>query len=275
MSVQFSFEPAFLAVMLIIPIGFIIVVWIALRKYFETRQVGFLSIALAFLLVQAFAPIASFGPFEMFMFTIWLFTGLLVLFFGLIAYGLWKISSGPPKSPQLPAAEKLSLIRQLSLLAGTTTITAVFSSWATYGYSFRTSTGNYGGGGVFTLLDTFRLPNTVAMAELEQINLNILVIASTLAAVLLLVAGLGCILRDAKWSVLSIAGLTAFFFAYVGSPGANIMIATGSSAGGSGATGWQMALSLGPVLGILGAAIGLAALVLHVQRGVGARINHA
>jgi hypothetical protein len=106
------------------------------------------------------------------------------------------------------------------------------------------------------------------MAELGQIDLNLLVIASTLAAVLLLVAGLGCILRDAKWSVLSIAGLIAFFFAYVGSPGANIMIATGSSSGGSGATGWQMALSSGPVLGILGAAIGLAALVLHVQRGV-------
>ena len=268
MSVQFFFEPAFLAVMLIIPIGFIIVVWIALRKYFETRQVGFLSIALAFLLVQAFFPIASLSPFGMFMFTIWLFTGLLVLFFGLIAYGLWKISSGPPKSPQLPAAEKLSLIRQLSLLAGTTTITAVFSSWATYGYSFDTPTRSGGGGGGFSLLDAFRLPSTVAMAELEQIDLNILVIASTLAAVLLLVAGLGCILRDAKWSVLSIAGLIAFFFAYVGSPGANIMIATGSSAGGSGATGWWMTLSIGPVLGILGAAIGLAALVLHVQRGV-------
>jgi len=109
----------------------------------------------------------------------------------------------------------------------------------------------------------------VALVQGEQINLNILVIASTLAAVLLFVAGLGCILRDAKWSVLSVAGLIAFFFAYVGSPGANIMIATGSSSsGGSGATGWWMALSLGPVLGILGAVIGLAALVLHVQRGV-------
>lgn len=268
MPVQFFFQPVFLAVMLIIPIGFIVVVWIALRKYFETRQVGFLSIALAFLLAQAFFPLITSSHFGMFMFTIWLFTGLLVLFFGLIAFGLWKISSGPPKSPQLPAAEKLSLIRQLSLLAGVTTITAVFSGWATYGYSFRTSTGSYGGGGSFTLLDAFRLPRIVAMAELEQINLNILVIASTLAAVLLLVAGLGCILRDAKWSVLSIAGLIAFFFAYVGSPGANIMIATGVSAGGSGATGWQTALSLGPVLGILGAAIGLATLVLHVQRGV-------
>ncbi len=68
--------------------------------------------------------------------------------------------------------------------------------------------------------------------------------------------------------MLSIAGLVAFFFAYVGSPGANIMIATGSSSVGSDATGWWMTLSLGPILGILGAAIGLAALVLHVQRGV-------
>jgi len=93
--------------------------------------------------------------------------------------------------------------------------------------------------GGFSLFDTFLLPRTVALVQGEQINLNILVIASTLAAVLLLVAGLGCILRDAKWSVLSIAGLIAFFFAYVGSPGANIMIATGVSAGGSGATGWR------------------------------------
>lgn len=268
MSVEYFVDPVFLAIMLIIPIGFIIVVWIALRKYFETRKVGFLSIALAFLLFQAFFPIASFGPFERFMFTIWLYPGLLVLFFGLIAYGLWKISFGSPKSPQLPAAEKLSLIRQLSLLAGVTTITAVFSVWATYDYSFRTPTVSGGGGGYFFLLDAFRLPSTVALVQGEQIDLNILIIASTLAAVLLFVAGLGCILRDAKWSVLSIAGLIAFFFAYVGSPGANIMIATGSSSSSSGATGWWMTLSSGPVLGILGAAIGLAALVLHVQRGV-------
>lgn len=269
MSTEFIFDPAILAMLLLIPIGIIIVVWIALRKYFETRQIGFLSIALAFMLTQVFFPIASLLHFVDFRVIIWVLPSVFILFLALIAYGLLRLSPKLQGKTELPSGEKLSLFRQLSLLAGITTITAVFNGWAAYGYSYRTPTGGAGGGGgSFSLLDAFLLPSIRGLAELEQINLNTLVIGSTLAAVLLFVAGLGCIVKDARWSVFSVAGLIAFFIAYVGSPGSNIIVATASHSASTGVTGWQMALSLGPILSALGIAIGLAALVLNLQRGV-------
>lgn len=269
MTTEFMFDPAILTMLLLIPIGIIIVVWIALRKYFETRQVGFLSIALAFMLTQVFLPIASLLSFVDLRAIIWVFSSACILFLALVAYGLLRLSHKPQGNTELPSGEKLSLIHQLSLLAGITTVTAVFNGWAVYGYSYRTLDGGAGGGGGgFSLLDASLLLRIQGLAELDQIHLNTLIIGSTLAAVLLLVAGLGCIVKDARWSVFSIAGLMAFFIAYVGSPGANIMIATASHSASTGVTGWQMALSLGPILSALGIAIGLAALVLNLQRGV-------
>ena len=259
MSSPFSFDPAFLAIMLLIPIGITIVVWIALRKYFETRQIGFLSIALAFVLTQAYLPITSLLRFADFRVTIWLYASGFVLFVVLIAYGLLKLSSKPKSGTDLTAGKKLSLKRQLSLLAGVAMIMAVFNPWIVYDYTFRTPTSGGGGGGSFFLFDSLLLPSRL---ELEQINISTLAIGAIFTGILLSVAGLGCIARDAKWSVLSVAGLTAFFFVYVGAPGANLFVATGSTS--SDVTGWYMALSSGFILGIVGLAIGLASLIFSI-----------
>jgi len=261
MPLPFSFDPALLVIMLLFPLGIIVVTWIALRRYFETREVGFLSIALAFMLIEpASLLIGTLLRFVDFMVSIYFFAGMFVLFFALIAYGLLKLSSKPQGGAQKPSGGKLNLKRQLSLLAGVTMILAVFYPWIAYIYTYDTPTASGSMGGSFFLFDVFLLPSTL---ELEQIDISALVIGATLAGILLLVAGLGCIVEDAEWSVLSVPGLTAFFFTYVGSPGANLLVATG---GKSGPTGWYMALSSGFILGILGAAIGLAALIFSFVR---------
>lgn len=258
MSPQFTLDPASLALFLVLPIGIIIVIWIALRKYFETRNVGFLSIALAFISIQAYLPVTSLLlHLADFTILIWVQTVGLALFFALVAYGLLRLSSNPQRGTELPSGGKLSLIRQLSLLAGVAMIVAVFYTWIVYDYTFRSG----GGGGSLYLLDVFLLPSRL---RLEQINLTTLAIGAIFTSILLLLSGLGCIVKDAKWSILGIAGLIAFFIVYIGSSGAHLIVATGSYSYGGGAVGWQMALSLGPVLGTLGVATGLAALILSI-----------
>jgi hypothetical protein len=258
MSTQFTFDPASLALFLVIPIGIIIVIYIALRKYFETRGTGFLSIALAFISIHVYIPLTSLlMHFVDFRVTIWTYPVVFALFFALVAYGLLRLSSKPQIGTELPSGGKLSLTRQLSLLAGVAMIVAVFYTWIVYDYT------HYGGGagGSLYLLDVFLLPSRL---RLEQINLTTLAIGAIFTSILLLVAGLGCIVKDAKWSMLGVAGLIAFFIVYVGSSGAHLIVATGSYSYGGGAVGWQMALSLGPVVGTLGVATGLAALILSI-----------
>ena len=262
MPTQFTFDPASLALFLVIPIGIIIVIWIALRKYFETRGTGFLSIALAFISIHVYIPVTSLLlHFADFTVLIWVYTVGLALFFALVAYGLLRLSSKPQRGTELPSGGKLSLTRQLSLLAGVAMIVAVFYTWIVYDYTFRTPTSSGGGGGSLFLLDVFLLPSRL---RLEQINLTTLAIGAIFTSILLLLSGLGCIVKDAKWSILGVAGLIAFFIVYVGYSGAHLIVATGSYSSGGGAVGWQMALSLGPVVGTLGVATGLAALILSI-----------
>lgn len=277
MPAQFSFDPTFLAVSLLVPIGIIIVIWIALRKYLETRKIGFLTVALAFILPMTALQLIGLVMrtlFKEFRVAVWFYTGVIVLSLILIAYGLLRFNSESRRSMQLSFGEKLNLSRQLSLLAGVTMIIAAFTPWVMYSYTYRTPTTGVGRGGGFSLLDVFLLPS---MLELEQINIDTLVIGATLAGILLLVAGLGCIVKNAKWSVLSVAGLIAFFFAYAGFPGANLVVATGITSGANYPVFTEvldMALSSGFILGTLGLAIGLAALILSIAAARAVRITH-
>jgi hypothetical protein len=256
-------DPISIAIGLIIPIGIIIVIWIAVRSYLEYRENGFLAMALAFMLPTTTIPlmpaIISLLPDSLnFEVISWFTTGQILLSLGLIAYGLWRISSKAGIT-KLRAREKLSLSRQLALFAGVTMIIAAFMPWFTYEYDYTSRiSGGHGSGGAISLIATFLLPNTL---QLKQININTLMIGATIAGLLFLIAGLGCTVKDAKWSPLSVAGIITFLIAYVQSLEANLAISTGIFT-----ETLEIHLSSGLILGILGTAIGITTLIGSIKR---------
>lgn len=255
-SALFTFNPASFAATLVIPLGMILVAWIGLRNYFETRKIGFLSIALAFLVMQTATLLINLIVMSALAFEAIILVSTVpwILFCALIGFGLWKLSPSHQKQDQ-PSPQKLTIPRQLSLLAGVATLVAAFSPWIRYEYRFATANR----GGSFFLFD---LPLAPTTHQLEQIDITTLTIGAALAFALLLAGSIGCIIKEEGWSILSLAGVGAFFITYVRTPGTNLMIATGGTS--TLISGLNMALTTGPILAGIGAAVGLIALTLPI-----------